>query len=502
MFCYRFSLVVAATFLLATSSLYGQVRDTTLSIGAVSVLSAVSGKVSYQGFIEHNGSPANGLYDFELRVYNALAGGTQQGSTHSEPDAEVTNGVVNIEANFGSAQFWKDPRYIQVGVRPGASVAAFEVISPRAEITATPLALALPGVYANPSGSFVGIGRNFTVGAESFGVHHSVTGTGFGGMYVNTAGSSAKPFYGYSVGNSPKAWTLYDGATQKWELYNAGTRLVVQNNGNVGIGVTSPLERLHVDGADADVLIGDVAAEHILLEGNVGSGAIARFYTFDSKETVRINSHGSGAAGQIILYSPDGVTKVIDIEAAEVTGNGPQITLFNGNGVETIAIDGDFGPGLGNPGRITVDELELNGADLAENFDIRATALHPEPTPGLVVSIDPDHPGELMISYEEYDTKVVGVISGAGGIRPGIYMSQKGTLADGAHPVAIAGRTYVMADASNGPIAPGDLLTTSTIPGHAMKAGDHERARGAILGKAMTALESGTGLVLLFVSQQ
>jgi hypothetical protein len=46
------------------------------------------------------------------------------------------------------------------------------------------------------------------------------------------------------------------------------------------------------------------------------------------------------------------------------------------------------------------------------------------------------------------------------------------------------------------------LITTSDTPGHGMKVNDHAQARGAIIGKAMTSLESGKGLVLVLVSLQ
>ena len=68
--------------------------------------------------------------------------------------------------------------------------------------------------------------------------------------------------------------------------------------------------------------------------------------------------------------------------------------------------------------------------------------------------------------------------------------------------VALSGRVYVKANTSAGPIAPGDLLTTSEIPGEAMKAADHQRAQGSILGKAMTPLDEGTGMVLVLVTLQ
>jgi hypothetical protein len=68
--------------------------------------------------------------------------------------------------------------------------------------------------------------------------------------------------------------------------------------------------------------------------------------------------------------------------------------------------------------------------------------------------------------------------------------------------VALSGRVYCLVDADSGAIAPGDLITTSSTPGHGMKVSDHVRAQGAIIGKAMTPLESGRGLVLVLVSLQ
>jgi hypothetical protein len=144
--------------------------------------------------------------------------------------------------------------------------------------------------------------------------------------------------------------------------------------------------------------------------------------------------------------------------------------------------------------------LEIRGgSDIAEPFDIKGTD---EIEEGMVVVIDAQNPGKLKLSEKAYDRCVAGIISGAGSINPGMVMGQTGTEADGEHPVALTGRVYCMVDASNGAIQPGDLLTTADTPGHAMKVTDHQLAQGAILGKAMSALESGQGLVLTLVTLQ
>jgi hypothetical protein len=121
----------------------------------------------------------------------------------------------------------------------------------------------------------------------------------------------------------------------------------------------------------------------------------------------------------------------------------------------------------------------------------------------MVVAIDPDDVGKMRVVSGAYDRTVAGIISGANGIKPGITLTQTGTIADGDMPVASIGRVWCWCDADQGgPITAGDMLTTSDTPGHAMKVNDHARSQGATLGKAMSSLESGKGLVLVLVSLQ
>jgi hypothetical protein len=140
----------------------------------------------------------------------------------------------------------------------------------------------------------------------------------------------------------------------------------------------------------------------------------------------------------------------------------------------------------------------IGGADLAEPFDTEADE---SVRPGSLMVIDPLNPGKLTLSELPYDSRVAGIVSGAGGVNPGITLQQDGLL-EGKSLVAIAGRVYCLADADTGPIQAGDLLTTSSTPGHAMKAADRERSHGAIIGKAMSSLDQGTGLVLVLVNLQ
>jgi hypothetical protein len=214
---------------------------------------------------------------------------------------------------------------------------------------------------------------------------------------------------------------------------------------------------------------------------------------------IHLRSYGGMSdGGSIDLYGPTTSDATLRISGAAGYGGG-NMQVYNGNDQLEVTITGNFDNT--DIGRIITPVLEITGgSDLSEQFDIGNTSLLPEP--GMVVSIDPDHPGQLTLCEGAYDRRVAGVISGAGGVNTGMLMGQSGSEADGEHPVALIGRVYVWADATNGPIEPGDLLTSSDLPGHAMKVSDHGRAMGAILGKAMTGLSEGQGLILTLVSLQ
>jgi hypothetical protein len=140
------------------------------------------------------------------------------------------------------------------------------------------------------------------------------------------------------------------------------------------------------------------------------------------------------------------------------------------------------------------------GSDIAEPYNVAESTMM---LSGMVVSIDANRVGELRIASAAYDTAVAGIISGANGVNVGLTLTQEGSLADGKHPVAMTGRVWCWCDAdAGGAIRAGDLLTTSATPGHAMKVIDRQLAGGATIGKAMSSLDTGRGLVLVLVNLQ
>jgi hypothetical protein len=141
-------------------------------------------------------------------------------------------------------------------------------------------------------------------------------------------------------------------------------------------------------------------------------------------------------------------------------------------------------------------DIYLTNADCAEEWDL---APEQRALPGSVMVLDGN--GRLEACASAYDSKVVGVISGAGRYRPALVLDRQSEVT-GRVNLAVLGKVYCMADASYGPITVGDLLTTSPTPAHAMRSTDRHRSFGSVIGKALGPLAAGCGLIPVLVALQ
>jgi hypothetical protein len=141
-------------------------------------------------------------------------------------------------------------------------------------------------------------------------------------------------------------------------------------------------------------------------------------------------------------------------------------------------------------------DIRLVNADCAEDFDVHDAETN---EPGTVMVLG--HGGALAQSYKAYDKRVAGVVSGAGGYKPGIVLDKQKSHKTRV-PIALVGKVYCKVDAQYSAIEVGDLLTTSPTVGHAMKAHDPIKSFGAVIGKALRPLAVGQGLIPVLVALQ
>lgn len=483
--------------------------------------------MSYQGVLkDENGNlVADGDYDITFRIYDSP---TEPGELWEETQTlAVADGIFNAILG-GQTDLDLD---FDVPYWLGIAIGEDPELTPRIELAASPYAyraavadsaLSSTGVADNDwvvvgnnmysaVPGYIGIGTetptqhlDIVAGTLSLRASDSlpqwmqiVNSPAHGGIFNSRVSESNKrPL---SIG------AVHDGSgSPSGELYmrfSVGSihdpirAMTIQESGNIGIGTTGPVRQVEIynpEKARLRLTSGEYLKDsNIELKGVLAGGdypSLGSIQFLDENDDVHahIRFGGIGPPG-----SPLGLSFCAGGGSAD---NCMRLTQEGRLGVGTLHPEAR----LDVAGMVKCQALAIvGGADLAEPFDVRGDIRL-----GMVVSIDPENAGRLKVSERAYDRCVAGVVSGAGGIDAGLLMGKQSSPADGEHPVALSGRVYCLADASQGPIEPGDLLTTSDNPGHAMKATDPDRSHGAVIGKAMTPLAEGQGLILVLVNLQ
>ena len=324
---------------------------------------------------------------------------------------------------------------------------------------------------------------------------------------------------------------------------NSTEAMRVDPSGKVGVGTKTPQNSLHVgpgsstilssrvnavvasSAPDAGIAIAQNSGVNVLLQASGAGGYIGTttnhplvLRTGDQDRVVVTATgnlqvgHGSTSIvssrvnGVFASVAPDAGIAIAQNSGVNVllqaSGAGGYIGTTSNHPLvfRTVDLDRMFIDNRGDVfmnGNLSVaKDVILTGADCAENFDMVPDAAC---EPGTVMSIGIN--GALDASSRPYDTKVAGVVSGAGKFRPGIILDKQADE-EGRHPIALCGKAYCKVDARYSAIEVGDLLTTSETAGHAMKATDQDRAFGAVIGKALADLPDGQGLIPILISLQ
>ncbi|MEO0837420.1 MAG: hypothetical protein AAFY21_00420 [Cyanobacteria bacterium J06641_2] len=260
---------------------------------------------------------------------------------------------------------------------------------------------------------------------------------------------------------------------------------------------------------------------NIIIGANGKNGNLA-LQNSENKPTIKVNGEnanisvgGQGTSGQIILRDGNRQNRVLldaSNQRLEIRDDsGDIISMMGGDANVRVGTNGRSGNAYFYPARATnifdnsQATIHLNGdsgdiilqnADCAEDFEVEILETS---EPGTVMVISDS--SRLRVSNQAYDCRVAGIVAGAGQYRPGIILGRNKD-AKNSLPIALMGRVTCKVDASNSPIRVGDLLTTSSVPGHAMKVTDPEKAFGTVIGKALGELNSGTGMIPVLVALQ
>ncbi len=514
--------------------------------GGISVQAVLGTVFTYQGQLIKDSNPVTASCDFQFSLWDSSSGGAQIGGTQTKTNVPVNNGLFTVQIDFGDGVFQGDARWLQVAVRCPTGSGSYNVLSPRQPLTAAPYALYSRRV---PWGGLTGIPAGFADGVDNDTTYTAGYGLNLsGGQFsVNTSLIQARVAGTCGSGNAIRVINadgtvacepVGGGGGGDITAVYAGTGLtgggtsgdVTLNVNFAGSGSANTAARsdhrhwgaswsgngtgLELHSSDtgpalyATAVSGDgVRAESqsgAAISGSSVSGTgVEGFTTANSIADNGVAGYNFGCSGcgsGVYGYAPYsyGVYGESDYYVGVFAGGGGSsgiaaLRVRNWGGGTIIDAYGVNYPDrefyVSNTGEVYADgSFHSGGADFAEMLPASEGL-----EPGDVLVIAPD--GKLTRSTQPYQSTVVGVYS----TKPALVGGDSDDSGSGNKvPLAIVGIVPVKASTENGRIRPGDLLVSSSMPGHAMRAGTN-LPPGTVIGKALEGLNEDTGVILMLV---
>jgi hypothetical protein len=308
------------------------------------------------------------------------------------------------------------------------------------------------------------------------------------------------------------------GATSSGEFgfYNsAGLRMIITNTGNIGIGTANPGSTSY-GGTYPKFEVAVTAESPLTVSGPVGTHKDFQLWDTTNGTGHIWSMRGSpgGTPDALMEYYYNGTTWVGPNFTIATTGNvgigttSPGANAPSGVSGTFLEVNGNVMLTQGGSGKLVFPDgttqttafIPANcGADYAESVGVSGDRTAYEP--GDILVIDPNAPGKFLKSNQAYSTLVAGIYSTKPGFIGRLEPASAKTDATEV-PMAMVGRVPTKVSAENGPIHVGDLLVTSSTMGYAMKGTDHDKMLGAVVGKALAPLDSGTGVIMVLVNVQ
>lgn len=556
-FVLLFNIVVAAAvvlFLRGAGTVAGQ--------GDGDPLAPLGTGFTFQGRLLDDGVPKEGICDIRFKLFDAASGGTQVGVSDTVTNVTIEDGLFNATVNatnaFGSSAFTGQARWLEVLVACPAGSGVYFVLSPRYPLGTTPYASGLrPGAVIDgslPNGDSLAVHNSSSGGTGLYSAGHTYGVEGVstaGGIGVQGSGNTGVVGFGDAYGvmgtaADPNGYGIW-GYTNSTSGSAIGILGEITSVNGTGVGVLgrAPFYGVIGEATDNGVAVSGQASTGLGVYGTgitgvLGSAAgtsginygiygasnsasgYAGYFVNQSTNGVAIYAEGSGA-GRLKSVLRANNTEAVQGMAAFFTnssnfanthlengGSGQVLWLVNGGTDASGTGGGDFITAVNNAGTDTQFRVMTNGevrSDIGFNTPAADFAEMMPAVPGLspgdVLVIGPD--GRLTPSTEPYQATVAGVYS----TQPGFVGGQpvNGELENHV-PLAVVGIVPVKVSAENGPIQPGDMLTASATPGHAMLAAPIEidgfsfYPSGVVIGKALEAWEKGTGVISMLVVLQ
>ncbi|USN99816.1 MAG: hypothetical protein H6810_03910 [Phycisphaeraceae bacterium] len=302
---------------------------------------------TYQGELAEAGSPADGSFDFQFGLWDAVSGGTQIGTMLTHNGVAVADGLFTVELDFGTVAFGNGARWLEIVVNG-------TTLTPRTQITGSPYSVQTRGIYVDDAGR-VGIGTTnpqADLAIESGGASFDLVTTDSSPVTSSTIRLKSVDAYGINtqlgslsfVGEDDTVWASVSGshaASTTGSMFlrvNPATyaQLRIMTS---GIEVTGDLKIRESTGLlEQSAFISSSGADSYMqaLGGDLGIGMTSPRYRLDvlaNGGTPAIRANGSAdasLAGGGLLLLGDTVARniVADQDEIQARYDGAESTLY------------------------------------------------------------------------------------------------------------------------------------------------------------------------------
>lgn len=294
---------------------FGRMLSVFTLLSALLVSVSAQNAFIYQGSLRQGGLPANGNFDFQFRLFDALSGGTQQGSTLTLTRIAVSHGLFTVSLDFGAGAFSSADRYLEIAVNG-------TTLSPRVKVAPASYALFSFKTWETSGSNLFYGGGSVGIGMTAPDMSLEVTRpTYYNAPALGAASGTNYAYLHVSVGDHSLIWNntsvmRFGTETSRSMGYTELMRMTPAGYG--GIGTSNPTSRLSITGdidisgsllyvgTDGYVGIGDTDPQYRLelpnTAGNAGRGRANAWATYSSsrwKEDIRPIDDPLGLLGQL-----------------------------------------------------------------------------------------------------------------------------------------------------------------------------------------------------------
>lgn len=339
---------------------------------------------TYQGQLNANGGPANGIYDLQFILFTTYQFGFPAAPILTNAAVPVNNGLFTASLDFGSGVFVGTNYWMEIGVRTNG-IGAFTTLAPRQPITPVPYAITAENLASVVENNFIqnGVPLATIGGGGNNTIQSGANGSTIGGGGPNSIGTNS--FVATIAGGANNSI----GANDDTSTIGGGNQNIIQDGagvstiaGGVGNTIQKGSPRSTISGGSNNRIL--INAEHSFIGGGdvnqiqnsayssivggalnqIQSGATFSIIGAGAGNVIQTNCYystiGGGDANAIL--TPNGAYSFVG--GGGLNTNGGYVSVIAGGARNTIQSEADHSVIVGGGSNLIV------GTELSPTYSV------------------------------------------------------------------------------------------------------------------------------------